>query len=649
MIKVKNVLVVLFFVLSFFSVFYSVSFANTKTEQNGIKMDFQQADIHQFIRYISEMTGYNIVTTPDVSGSVTIYSPVTISAEQAFETFIAIMRVHGFAVQKTGDVYSVIPFKDGVQQGKTTIGKEKTAVPQTIETRIIPLKNGIAQELSKILPSILVRDYYISAYAPTNTLAITAPKDSMDTALAFIEQVENSKQKGGTEVIKLVHGSAKPIALSLSNMLKSRDEEIAKKGGISVSMVQADERTNSIILYADDESVIVAKKILKELDIPTPKGKGDVHHVRLSNGKAEDIAEVINSLLERQVASLNPEEEHETVLSKDIKVVPDKSTNSLVITARSDEFDALNEIIKKLDIVRKQVFIEALIMEVSSESTSAFGINWGLGTEKDKLGIVGGVNLNGGTIGLGSNKVVSLPSGISIGTILTNAFSVGGTQYNVQSILNLSKGNTDIDVLATPQLLTLDNEEASFEVVDNIPFTKESTASNDANFTTQTMDYKDVGVKLKIVPRISESGALRLEVEQEISRVTQGLLTLTNGDQIVAPTTRKRFLKSTILLQDGHTAVIGGLLDDNSSNQQSEVPGLSKIPGFGWLFKSRQKERNQTNLFVFITPKVIRSFDEAQTITAEKQQILHQTSIGKNGLGLPIMSKPKLMKPLFVN
>ena len=336
------------------------------------------------------------------------------------------------------------------------------------------------------------------------------------------------------------------------------------------------------------------------------------------------------------------------MLSKDVKVVPDKSTNSLVITARSDEFDALLEIIRKLDIERQQVFIEALIMEVNSEASAAFGVNWTLGTDSGDVGIVGGVNLNGGTINLNSNRTATLPSGISLGAILNEAFSIGGTAYNVQSILNMSKGNTDIDVLATPQLLTLDNEEASFEVVDNIPYTKESTASNEATFTTQTMDYKDVGVKLKIVPRINDNGALRLEVEQETSRVTQGLITLSNGDQIVAPTTRKRLIKSTILLKDGQTAVIGGLLDDNSSNQQTEVPGFSKIPVLGWLFKSRQKEKSQTNLFVFITPKIIRSFEESETLTAQKQLILHQTSIGKDGLGLPIISKPKLLPPLMV-
>lgn len=649
---VKLLLALSFLVFAFSSPAFNSASAAEKSmpklsTEETVKFDFQNVDIHQFIRYISEMTGYNIVTTQDVKGTVTIYSPVEISVAQAFETFISIMRVHGYAVQKTGSVYSIIPFKDGIQQGETTVGTDSSDSPQSIETRIIPLKNAMAQELAKILPAILVKDYHITSYAGSNTLAITAPKPAMETVLAFIQEVETSSSNGKTAIIKLTHGNAKTLATPIVTMLKSRDEEKSKRGGISISMVQPDDRTNSLLVFGDDETIEIVRKIIAEIDIPTPKGKGDIHHVRLANGKAEDIAEVLNTLLERQVASTDTENEKDLVLSKDVKVVPDKSTNSLVVTARSDEFDALLEIIKKLDIERQQVFIEALIMEVNSESAAAFGINWTLGTDTGDVGVVGGVSLNGGTISL-NNNTATLPSGVSLGAILNEAFSIGGTAYNVQSILNMSKGNTDIEVLATPQLLTLDNEEASFEVVDNIPYTKESTASNEATFTTQTMDYKDVGVKLKIVPRINENGALRLEVEQETSRVTQGLVTLANGDQIIAPTTRKRLIKSTILLKDGQTAVIGGLLDDSSSNQQSEVPLVSNIPVLGWLFKSRQKENAQTNLFVFITPKIIRSFEESEDLTAQKRLILHQTSVGKDGLGLPVISKPKLLSPLFV-
>ena len=591
--------------------------------ESGLTLDFKDADIHALIKYISEATGRNFITDPTVKGKVTVYSPVKISPDEAFETFVSILRVQGYAVQKSGTAYKIVPLKEGLGQGEdAAVGRKMGSELETVVTQIVPLKVGVAAELAKILPSLLGKDYAISAYTPSNTLALTAPAPNVAKAMAFLEQVEAS------------------------------DEEYAKKGRPTVSLVLADERTNSLLIYGDPEAIGMARDAVGSLDIPTPKGKGDVHLISLSNAKAEDLAQVINTLVERQRAAGTEDQKPDTVLSKDIKVVADKSTNSLVVTARPDEFEALSNIVAKLDVVRKQVFIEALIMEVSSEASFSFGINWAIGGNTGDAAIVGGVSLNGGAVSLsssGANKTVSLPAGVSIGAILKDAITVGNTSYNIQSILNAVRGNSDVDVLATPQLLTLDNEEASVEVVDNIPFTKESTTRNDNDFTTQSMDYKDVGVKLKITPRISDDGSLRLEVEQEVSRVTQGLITLTNGDQLVAPTTRKRLVKTTILLQDSQTAVIGGLLDDQKTYNQSEVPGLGSIPVLGWLFKSRNKKSTQTNLFIFITPKVIRNAADSADLTREKQLVLHETSVGHDGLGLPIMSKPKLLKPVFVN
>ncbi len=619
--------------------------------ENGLTLDFKDADIHALIKYISEATGRNFITDPAVKGKVTVYSPVRISPDEAFETFVSILRVQGYAVQKSGTAYKIVPLKEGLGQGEdAAVGRKMGAETETVTTQIVPLKVGVAAELAKVLPSLLGKDYAISAYTPSNTIAITAPATNVAKAMAFLDQVESSNSTGSAATIGLQYGDSKTLAATLAKILKSRDEEYSKKGRPTVSLVLADERTNSLLIYGDAEALNIARDTVGSLDIPTPKGKGDVHLISLSNAKAEDLALVINTLVERQRTAGSEDQKPDTVLSKDIKVVADKSTNSLVVTARPDEFEALSNIVAKLDVVRKQVFIEALIMEVSSEASFSFGINWAAaGDVGGDVSVIGGVSLNGSSVSLGSNKMVSLPSGVSIGTIFKDAFTVGGTSYNLQSILNAVKGNSDVDVLATPQLLTLDNEEASVEVVDNIPYTKESTTRNDNDFTTQSMDYKDVGVKLKITPRISDDGSLRLEVEQEVSRVTQGLVTLSNGDQIVAPTTRKRLVKTTILLQDSQTAVIGGLLDDQKTYNQSEVPGLGNIPLLGWLFKSRKKDSTQTNLFIFITPKVIRNAGDSAELTKEKQLVLHETSVGHDGLGLPIMSKPKLLKTIFVN
>lgn len=622
---------------------FTLGLAPKQAFTKDINLDFEGVGVKEFVQYVSEQTGQNIITPQDIKGEISIYSPIALSRDEVLETFISILNAKGYAIQKNKSAWIIVPYKDGAMQNTLN-----TEVSQSIETRIIPLQKSMAKQLERVLPPILMRDYAITSYPASNTLAITAPATRMKAALAFIEEVESSHEDAFLHTAKLKHANATVVANSIQNVLNERNQELQKTGGIGVSMVTPDERTDTVIVYGTQEAVHLAQNIISQLDIPTPKGKGDVHHISLANGKAEDIAEVINTLIERQVSGASEEEEADMTLSRNIKVVPDLATNSLVVTARADEFESLSKIIEKLDIERKQVFIEGLIMEVASSASTSFGINWALGDQVNDLGILGGANLGGGTVSLGTADIASLPSGVSIGAILSNAFSVGGTSYSVQSLLNLSKGNSNVDILATPQLLTLDNAEASFEVVDNIPYLKESTASNAGDFTTQTMDYKDVGVKLKVTPRISTDNTLKLDVIQEISRVTQGIITLANGDQIVAPTTRKRTVQSTILLKDGQTAVIGGLLDNNSEGTNSVVPGASEIPVFGWLFKSKQKSQTKTNLFIFITPKIIENFEESALLAREKKRIIHESNTKAEGLAKNIKGSPKLLPPIIV-
>ena len=271
--------------------------------ESGLTLDFKDADIHALIKYISEATGRNFITDPTVKGKVTVYSPVKISPDEAFETFVSILRVQGYAVQKSGTAYKIVPLKEGLGQGEdAAVGRKMGSELETVVTQIVPLKVGVAAELAKILPSLLGKDYAISAYT--------------------------------SATLGLQYGDSKTLAATLAKILKSRDEEYAKKGRPTVSLVLADERTNSLLIYGDPEAIGMARDAVGSLDIPTPKGKGDVHLISLSNAKAEDLAQVINTLVERQRAAGTEDQKPDTVLSKDIKVVADKSTNSLVVTAR---------------------------------------------------------------------------------------------------------------------------------------------------------------------------------------------------------------------------------------------------------------------------------------------------------------------------
>ena len=289
--------------------------------ESGLTLDFKNADIHALIKYISEATGRNFITDPTVKGKVTVYSPVKISPDEAFETFVSILRVQGYAVQKSGTAYKIVPLKEGLGQGEdAAVGRKMGSELETVVTQIVPLKVGVAAELAKILPSLLGKDYAISAYTPSNTLALTAPAPNVAKAMAFLEQVEASDTAGTSATLGLQYGDSKTLAATLAKILKSRDEEYAKKGRPTVSLVLADERTNSLLIYGDPEAIGMARDAVGSLDIPTPKGKGDVHLISLSNAKAEDLAQVINTLVERQRAAGTEDQKPDTVLSKDIKV-----------------------------------------------------------------------------------------------------------------------------------------------------------------------------------------------------------------------------------------------------------------------------------------------------------------------------------------
>lgn len=610
-----------------------------------LKMDFKDVEIHSFIKFISEATGKNFVVDPVVKGKVTVYSPVPLTKDEAYQTFLSVLRVHGYTVAQSGAVFKIVPGKEGLGQDASVgvgLGADEGA-DDSMATRIVPLESSSAAEMAKIIPGVLGKDYSVSAYPPSNILIMTAPKANISKALAFIRAAESNPMAGSAITLSLEHGDAKTLADNLAKMLKARDEEMNRKGRPSYSFVEADERTNSLLVFADEGGMAIVRRAVDRLDVPTPKGKGDVHLVKLSNARAEDLANLLNTLVERQRSGALEGANKDLVLSKDIKVVADVATNALVITARPDEYDSLLGVIKRLDVARKQVFIEALIMEASSNANLQFGVNWVAGGKASgDTYILGGASLGGGNIGFGSDRIVTMPSGGSLGAVISDAFSVGGTFYSIQAVLSGIKDNSDVDILATPQLLTLDNEPASVEVVDNVPFTKESTTKNDLDFTTQSVDYKDVGVKLNITPRISDDGSLRLEVEQEVSRVTQNVVTMGGGQQILAPTTRKRYVKTTILMQDGQTAVIAGLLSNDTSFSESKVPGLGDIPAIGWLFKSRNQSSTKTNLYIFITPHVLRSRADSDALTTDKKIKLHQTTVGKDGLAKPIMSTPKL-------
>ena len=611
----------------------------------NISMDFKDVEIHVLIKFISELTGKNFIVDRKVGGRVTIYSPTKITLDEAYKVFESVLTVNGFTVVPSGSAYKIVPTANARNLETITRTNQNidSALVDEMVTQIVALKHSSAAELTKILPKITGPYALINAYTPTNTLILTGPYSVIRQAMRVVRQVDQSTYVPQLRTFKLEYGDAKSIATSLSKLMETRSKEQEKVGKQTFAQIQSDERTNTVISMADQESMASIENIITTLDVPTPKGKGDIHIIRLQNADAEDTAKVLNSLMERQGAT-----KEEKILASDVKIVADKPTNSLVVTARPDDFDIINRTATELDVERKQVFIEALIMEASSTASFSFGVNWAGGKGRDDVFLYGSSNLGGGAISFPTTSdggTLSFPSGGSIGAILEDAVTIGGTAYSIQAVLSAVEGDSNYRILATPQLLTLDNEEARVDVVDNVPFTKDASTSNvNEDYNSVSIDYKDVGIKLQITPHISANDTLRLEVLQEVSRVTS---TTVSGTNIIAPTTRKREVETTIRMLDGQTAVIAGLLSEDDSNTHAKVPGAGDIPLLGWLFKNEEESNTKTNLLIFITPRVINSFEESTTLAEERRRTQHENLLGPSGLGLPVAGAPAQLAPIM--
>jgi general secretion pathway protein D len=381
------------------------------------------------------------------------------------------------------------------------------------------------------------------------------------------------------------------------------------------------------------------------MDRVIPKSGTLLHIYRLQNSNAEDLAKVLMNLPKD---SKDPAQKGKSpVLSKDINIISDKATNTLVITAERADYLILEDVIKKLDTPRPMVYIEALIMEVSVNKDFKLGVEWTGVKDTGAITGLSGADGNPARSGAfirsgGSGTVmpsydlttgaVSLASGFSLG-ILGAGIKIGDVLFpNIGAVLQAYQTDQDVSILSTPQLLTIDNEEAEINVGENRPYLTRQETTSTTSTDYSTYEYKDVGIILKILPHINEDGFVRLKVDQQVTRVV-------SATESTRPVTRKRTAKTTVVVKDGETVVIGGLVGDSTDSTTYKVPCLGSIPLLGWLFKTMARNKEKTNLFVFITPRIVRNQQDAAAISAEKQDVMGEV---KDGV---IKMTPKKAKP----
>jgi len=599
-----------------------------KPESNKtISMDFDQVDIKVFIKFMSELTGKNFVVDDKVRGKVTVLSPTKISVEEAYRVFLSVLEVNGFTTVPAGKVIKVVPSVAARQMSVDT-RRVPGFVPRPddrVITQLIPLMYADSQEIRKLLAPLVSKQGVMVAYEPTDTLILTDYQSNIQRLLHIIEELDVESGEATISVLQLEYASAEDIAKTLTQLVESQQKVVkgrrARTTAAAPVKIVPDERINVLIVLADLQNTQMIQGLINELDQPTPLDAGNIQVIYLENAQAEEMAKVLSGL-----PGKGAEKGKEPVISTEVKVVADKAT-----------FEVLSPVIKKLDIPRKQVFVEAIIMEVTSGDQISFGVNWATaGTTNlpaDRSGVVFGSSQPGGTLdvlGEAANRLL-LPAAFSAG-VVSFPITIGDLTFsNLQAVVQASKTTTDFNVISTPQLMTLDNEEANVVVADNIPFSTrvdQGTAVTDR--AIQSFEYKDVGVTLKVTPQINEKRFVKLKIYFEKSNVIQE--TVSSGDQtILAPTTRKRTAETNVEVNDGQTVVIAGLIGEDSDSTESGVPCLGDIPLLGWLFKSRTETGRYTNLIVFLTPHIVADPEEAKKIYQEKATYMEEVKKGESG------------------
>jgi general secretion pathway protein D len=615
------IIILCWFVLTCHSV---IAQEGDDTQQKYVSIDFKDVDIRVFIKFISELTNENFIIDNKVKGNVNILSPDKITIEEAYKVFESVLEVHGFTPVKAGKITKIIPSPLARSKNvETRLKKIGGPGGDKIITQLIPLKYANVNELKALFVPLISRGSVILAYSPTNTLIITDVFSNIQRLLKIIGAIDVEAVGRQLSIIPIEHADARILVKTLTTLFRAAKATKRKKIAINVaSEFVADERTNIILMLADEFNTLKAKKLVAALDKKVPKSDAKIHVYYLENAKAEDLATVLQSL-SGKTAVKDKGKKKAPVVSDKVKITADKATNSLIIMADKDDYTVLETIIQKLDIVRPMVYIEALIMEVRVTDGFDFGVEWAAG---DTTGTIqgepafsyGGYKTQDSIIPSIADGVASLPSGFSLG-LLAAGIKVGGITFpTMGAAIKAMQKDDNYNVLSTPQIMTMNNEEAKILVGENVPYiTRSESSSVDLTREYETYEYKDVGVTLKITPQINQERFVTLKIFQEVIKV---------ADDSIAfrPTTLKRVAETTVVVKDATTVVIGGLIGEDLSSGSQQVPCLGDISGIGNLFKSKGRSGTKTNLYIFITPHIITNPAEAEKIYQEKNEEINK-------------------------
>ena len=626
-----------------------------------VTLNFVNADIPSVVKAIGGHTGKNFIIDPRVTGNMNIISQTPVTKDLAYQILLSALRVHGYAAIEERGIVKIIPEADAKTSG-TVIDRSTQLSGDRIVTQVFALQNESAAQIATILRPLVAPNNFIGAYPGNNTLVITDYAQNVQRIAKIIASID-VPVSADVQLLKLQYASAVDVAGLLTRLMPESTPNPALPGSLPKLTIGVEPRTNSLIMRAETPALITrVKALVAGIDIPTA-ASGNIHVVYLRNAEAVKLAETLRGLIgsgsgssgisvssaaPATVNSSNPSTgaasgasaAPSSVVSSAIQAYA--ATNSLVIVAPDHVYNSLRSVIDKLDTRRAQVYVEALIVEVSSSIATEFGIQWQDLSRINSSGtnLIGGTNFGGSgqnIIGASSN-ITSVGTGLNIGIVRGRVNLPGiGEVLNLAALARALEADQRNNVLSTPNILTLDNEEGKIVVGQNVPFVTGSftqTASASTN-PFQTIERKDIGLTLRVTPQVAEGGTVKLKVYQEVSSVVPTTSNVKSADLI----TNKRSIENTVLVDDGQIVVIGGLISDDTKNNDSKVPLLGDIPFIGNFFKYQTRNRDKTNLMVFLRPYVLRDGKSANALTGDRYDYI------RNEQGVHLKDAESLLPP----
>jgi general secretion pathway protein D len=620
-----------------------------KSREKKVTFNFVDVDISAVVKFISEVTGKNFVFDDKVKGNITIIAPSRLSVDDAFRLFTSVLELKGLTIIPSGKVYKIVPISQAKQSGIEILREGELQLTDAYIVRLIPLKSISASKAMNFLQPLISRDGHIASFGPGNMLMVVDSASNIEKLLNIIGSIDKPgieepevvllKYANAEDVVKIITETAvlgSKTQFPVARAPRPTESVSTVTAEDSMAGIFADTRLNAIVMIADRQEKEAMKRMIALLDIPLPEATSKINVFFLEYADATELSKVLENMLTGvssqaragQTVQTGQSSKSPFESSGKIIISPDKATNSIIVVASPADYQSLLQVIKQLDRRRRQVYVEAMIVEASLDKLRDLGAKWRVTAKKGGQPVaIGGFGtidsttlqnvvqgLSGFTAGgLGNFINVPLTTIDSNGRATTTTLSVPG----FAALLSLNEFRDSVNVLSTPQILTSDNKEAEIVVGENVPF----IANRERDITTtntvlNSIDRKDVGITLRLTPQITEGDYVKLDLYQEISSLTQQSENILIN---VGPTITKRSTKTSVVVKDDQTVVIGGLMQERDEQNVTKMPFLGDIPLLGWLFTQKSVSKQKTNLLVFLTPHIIKESERLVRLTDDKK------------------------------